>query len=378
MRLTSYTSPTAVGEVAQCAGEGWLTRPAADLSRPRGRGTAGKLTPVTRATDPAARPLDRRLCVAPMMDYTDRHCRYLLRLLSPRALLYTEMVTAQALAHGDVERLLGYDATEHPVALQLGGSDPALLARAARFGELHGYDEINLNVGCPSDRVQSGRFGACLMAEPGLVADCMRAMREAVRVPVTVKCRIGIDDRDDYEFFDRFVQTVRAAGVDVFIVHARKAHLQGLSPRENREVPPLRYEVAARLKAEHPELTVILNGGLTSAAQVREWLPRFDGVMLGRQAYQEPYLLAQLDVELLAPGLALPARESIVLRYADYVDRMLALGHRLPLMLRHVHGLYAGLPHARSWRRFVTEQGQLPGASGDVLRRSLAMFRAAA
>ena len=322
--------------------------------------------------------LNRRLCVAPMMDYTDRHCRYLLRLLSPRALLYTEMVTAQALAHGDVERLLGCDAAEHPVALQLGGSDPELLARAARLGESYGYDEINLNVGCPSDRVQSGRFGACLMAEPALVAECMRAMREAVRVPVTVKCRIGIDERDDYEFFDGFVQVVREAGVSVFIVHARKAHLQGLSPRENREIPPLRYDVAARLKAEHPELTVILNGGLKSLAQVREWLPCFDGVMLGRQAYQEPFLLAELDVALLGHGLALPAREGVVLRYADYVDRMLERGHRLPLMLRHAQGLYAGMPHARSWRRFLTEQGQQPGASGDVLRRSLQMFRATA
>jgi tRNA-dihydrouridine synthase A len=320
----------------------------------------------------------RRLCVAPMMDYTDRHCRYLLRLLSPRALLYTEMVTAQALVHGDVERLLGYDPGEHPVALQLGGSDPGLLSRAARLGADHGYDEINLNIGCPSDRVQSGRFGACLMAEPELVADCMRSMREAVTVPVTVKCRIGIDDRDDYAFFDRFVQTVRAAGVDVFIVHARKAHLQGLSPKENREIPPLRYDVPARLKAEHPELTVILNGGLKSPEQVREWLPRVDGVMLGRQAYQEPYLLAQLDRELLNPSYAPPTRAEVVLRYADYVDRMLERGHRLPLMLRHAHGLYAGLPNARSWRRFVTEQGSAPGASGDVLRRSLEMFRRAA
>jgi tRNA-dihydrouridine synthase A len=320
----------------------------------------------------------RRLCVAPMMDYTDRHCRYLLRLLSPRALLYTEMVTAQALVHGDVERLLGYDPSEHPVALQLGGSDPGLLSRAALLGAERGYDEINLNVGCPSDRVQSGRFGACLMAEPELVADCVRAMREAVTVPVTVKCRIGIDDRDDYAFFDRFVQTVRAAGVDVFIVHARKAHLQGLSPKENREIPPLRYDVPARLKAEHPELTVILNGGLKSPEQVREWLPRVDGVMLGRQAYQEPYLLAQLDRELLDPSYAPPTRAEVVLRYADYVDRMLERGHRLPLMLRHAHGLYAGLPNARSWRRFVTEQGSVPGASGDVLRRSLEMFRRAA
>src|SRR5215207_1804719 len=221
--------------------------------------------------------LDRRVCVAPMMDYTDRHCRYLLRLLSPHALLYTEMVTAQALVHGDVDRLLGFDDSEHPVALQLGGSDPHLLARAAQMGAERGYDEINLNVGCPSDRVQSGRFGACLMAEPALVAECVRAMRAVVAIPVTIKCRIGIDDRDDYEFFTHFVQTVRDAGVDVFIVHARKAHLKGLSPKENREVPPLRYDFPARLKAEQPALTVILNGGLKTAAQLRELMPSFDG-----------------------------------------------------------------------------------------------------
>jgi tRNA-dihydrouridine synthase A len=313
-----------------------------------------------------------------MMDYTDRHCRYLLRLLSPSALLYTEMVTSQALVHGDVERLLGFDATEHPVALQIGGSDPVLLARAARLGEQRGYDEVNLNVGCPSDRVQSGRFGACLMAEPALVADCVRAMREAVQIPVTVKCRIGIDDQDDYGFFERFVQTVRDAGVQVFIVHARKAYLQGLSPKENREVPPLRYDVPARLKREHPDLTVVLNGGLKSAAQMREWWPQFDGVMLGRQAYQEPYLLAQLETEFLAPGRPLPDRAAVVEAYADYVERMLGEGHRLPLMLRHAHGLYAGLPNARSWRRFLSERGQEPGAGAEVLRQSPRMFRPAA
>jgi tRNA-dihydrouridine synthase A len=323
-------------------------------------------------------PLNRRLCVAPMMDYTDRHCRYLLRLLSPRALLYTEMVTAQALAHGDVERLLGFSDEEHPVALQLGGSDTALLARAAKLGEQRGYDEINLNVGCPSDRVQSGRFGACLMAEPWLVVDCIRAMRDVVGIPVTVKCRIGIDELDDYGFFEHFVLTVREAGVDVFIVHARKAYLEGLSPKENREVPPLRYEVPARMKSEHPELTVILNGGLKTAQQVRDWLPRFDGVMLGRQAYQEPYLLAELDSELLGPGFTPPSREEVAERYADYVDAMLREGHRLPLLLRHVQGLYAGRPNARSWRRYLTEQGQQHGAGGDVLRESLRMFRAAA
>lgn len=322
--------------------------------------------------------MDRRIAVAPMMDYTDRHCRYLLRLLSPGVLLYTEMVTAQALAHGDVDRLLGFDPAEHPVALQLGGSDPDLLAQAARLGERFGYDEVNLNVGCPSDRVQSGRFGACLMAEPGLVADCVRAMREAVGVPVTVKCRIGIDDRDDYEFFANFVGTVSATGVRTFIVHARKAYLQGLSPRENREIPALRYEVPQRLKQECPELEVILNGGLRSAAQVRTWLPHFDGVMLGRQAYQDPYLLAELHHEFLDPAWPLPTREDVVARYADYVERMAGAGHRVPLMLRHAQGLYAGQPGARAWRRLLGEQGTRPGAGAEVLRDSLQAFRPAA
>jgi tRNA-dihydrouridine synthase A len=322
--------------------------------------------------------IDRRISVAPMMDYTDRHCRYLLRLVSPGALLYTEMVTAQALAHCEPEHLLGFDAAEQPVALQLGGSDPVLLARAARMGEERGYVEINLNVGCPSERVQVGNFGACLMAEPQLVADCVRAMREAVRLPVTVKCRIGIDELDDYGFFLHFVSVVREAGVSVFIVHARKAYLQGLSPKENREIPPLRYEVPWRLKQEHPDLTVILNGGLKTVGQVREWLPRFDGVMLGRQAYSEPYLLAQLHGEFVDKDWLPPVREEIVERYAEYVERMLAEGHRLPSLLRHLHGLYAGHPGARAWRRFLGEQGVRPDAGVEVLRASLRVFQQAA
>jgi tRNA-dihydrouridine synthase A len=322
--------------------------------------------------------IDRRISVAPMMDYTDRHCRYLLRLLSPGALLYTEMVTAHALTHGHVERLLAFDQAEQPVALQLGGSDPVLLARAARLGEERGYVEINLNVGCPSDRVQSGRFGACLMAEPELVADCIDAMRAVVKIPVTVKCRIGIDELDDYGFFEWFVLTVREAGVDTFIVHARKAYLDGLTPKENREIPPLRYEVPERLKREHPELTVILNGGLKTVAQVREWLPKFDGVMLGRQAYQEPYLLAELNRQFLDPSFALPAREAIVEQYADYIERRLAEGHRLSVMLRHIQGLYTGLPSARSWRRYLSEQGVQVGAGAEVLRASLRVFAQAA
>ena len=322
--------------------------------------------------------IDRRISVAPMMDYTDRHCRYLLRLVSPGALLYTEMVTAQALAHCDPEHLLGFDAAEQPVALQLGGSDPLLLARAARMGEERGYVEINLNVGCPSERVQVGNFGACLMAEPQLVADCVRAMREAVRLPVTVKCRIGIDELDDYGFFQHFVSVVREAGVSVFIVHARKAYLQGLSPKENREIPPLRYEIPWRLKQEHPDLTVILNGGLKTITQVREWLPRFDGVMLGRQAYSEPYLLAQLHGEFIDKEWLPPARHEIVERYAEYVGRMLTEGHRLPSLLRHLHGLYAGHQGARAWRRFLGEQGVRPDAGVEVLRASLRLFQQAA
>jgi len=322
--------------------------------------------------------LDRRISVAPMMDYTDRHCRYLHRLLSPGALLYTEMVAAQALAHGHLDRLLGFDPAESPVALQIGGSDPALLASAARLGEERGYAEINLNVGCPSDRVQEGNFGACLMAEPQLVSDCLVAMREAVGLPVTVKCRIGIDELDDYGFFDHFVQTVRRSGTTVFIVHARKAILEGLTPKENREIPPLRYETVARLKRENPDLTVILNGGLKSIAQVREWWGSCDGVMLGRQAYQEPYLLAELHREFVDRDWTPPAREEVVVKYAAYVGRMLAEGHRLALMLRPLHGLYAGYPGARSWRRFLAEQGNRPDAGAEVLEESLRVFRRAA
>jgi tRNA-dihydrouridine synthase A len=321
---------------------------------------------------------DWRICVAPMMDYTDRHCRYLLRLLSPSARLYSEMITAQALVHGDAGRLLAFDASEHPVALQLGGSDPVLLARAARLGADAGYDEINLNIGCPSDRVQSGYFGACLMAEPELVADCVRAMREAVGVPVTVKCRIGIDELDDYAFLEHFVATVERGGCAVFIVHARKAILQGLTPKENREIPPLRYEIPALLKRERPHLCVVLNGGLGSVAEVRRWLPQFDGAMLGRAVYDNPYLLAELHSALVDPGAPLPSRQMVVARYADYVAARLAEGHRLPQMLRHVQGLYMGIAGARSWRRYLGEQARRPDADERVLHESLPLVERAA
>ena len=322
--------------------------------------------------------MNRLINVAPMMDYTDRHCRYLLRLINPSALLYTEMVSAQAVLQGDSERLLGFDPAEHPVALQLGGSSPDLLAHAARLGEERGYDEINLNVGCPSDRVQQGRFGACLMAEPGLVAECTAAMIETVEIPVTVKCRIGLNGRHEYEFLEKFVSAVSSSGVSVFVVHARSAYLQGLNPTQTREIHPLSYDIVQRLKREYPELTVVLNGGLQRVEQVREWIPHFDGVMLGRRAYQEPWILAQLHESLGMPGVAAPNREAVVMQYADYVQGMQRQGHRLPLMLRHILGLYAGLPGARAWRRYLSEESRRPGATANVLRHSIDLFSRAA
>jgi tRNA-dihydrouridine synthase A len=263
-----------------------------------------------------------------MMDWTDRHCRYFLRLLSPGAQLYTEMVTAAAIHHGDHAQLLEFDVSEHPVALQVGGSDPGLMAEAARRGAEFGYDEININVGCPSDRVQSGQFGACLMARPEVVADCLRAMRSEVDIPVTVKTRIGIDDEDSYEFLGRFVDIQRDAGCRKFIVHARVAILEGLSPKENRTVPPLRYERVFQLKQDLPELEIILNGGIASVEQVAEVLEYVDGVMIGRQAYHDPYLLAKLE-QHFNPGWSPPDRHSIVLRMIPYIERELARGERL-------------------------------------------------
>jgi tRNA-dihydrouridine synthase A len=326
--------------------------------------------------------LDRRVCVAPMMDYTDRHCRYFLRLLSPGALLYTEMITAAAIVRGNANRLLEFDSAEHPVALQLGGSDPRELAAAARIGASFGYDEINLNCGCPSDRVQSGRFGACLMAEPALVAECMRAMRAVTDVPVTVKCRIGIDPmpehvRDQDAFLQEFVATVAGAGCEVFIMHARQAVLKGLSPKENREIPPLRYDVVRGLRAQFPSLTFILNGGVQSVEEARGHLEHFDGVMLGREAYHNPYVLALLHQAIVDPQWTLPDREEVIARYTQYVAARVAEGHRLRGMVRHVHGLYAGMPRVRSWRRFLSEQSAQPAANAEMLLEALRIVRAA-
>lgn len=310
-----------------------------------------------------------------MMDYTDRHCRYLMRLLTPSALLYTEMVTDKALLHGDPERLLAFSAAEQPVALQLGGSEPADLARAANLGEQFGYREINLNCGCPSDRVKSGRFGACLMGEPERVRDCVAAMREAVALPVTVKCRIGIEPGmgtlGDLDYLGGFISKVMESGCDTFVIHARRAVLSGLSPKENREIPPLRYEVAAAIKQQWPHLQIILNGGLKWVDDCLQQLRCFDGVMIGREAYQNPWLLAQLHQALL-PGAGLPERSDVVRQYAEYAAAQVSAGERGNQLIRHVLGLYHSLPGGRSWRRYLTE-GVISG--GDVRQLLLESLR---
>ncbi|MFD0986807.1 tRNA dihydrouridine(20/20a) synthase DusA [Methyloligella solikamskensis] len=320
--------------------------------------------------------LDRhRLAVAPMMEWTDRHCRFFLRLISPRTYLYTEMVTADAVIHGDRERLLGFDQSEHPVALQLGGSDPERLSEAARIGEGFGYEEINLNIGCPSDRVQSGRFGACLMAEPLLVADCVSAMGKAVSVPVTVKCRIGIDDQDTEESLDRFIDTVADAGCESFFVHARKAWLEGLSPKENRDIPPLDYERVYRLKARRPELEIVINGGIATVADAQSHLGHVDGVMLGRAAYHDPYVLAEAEQALFDPAGEQPSRVEILERFLPYAESQLSKGIRLQQLTRHLLGLFHGRPKARAYRRLIAERAHLDGAGLEVLEDAIAMMR---
>jgi tRNA-dihydrouridine synthase A len=299
--------------------------------------------------------LDRRFSVAPMMDWTTRHCRAFHRVLSKGALLYTEMVTADALIHGDPQRLIGFDACEHPVALQLGGSDPDKLAQATRIGAAFGYDEINLNVGCPSDRVQSGRFGACLMREPTLVAECMMAIREATTLPVTVKNRLGVDEQEPRESLFAFTDTVMASGVDVFIVHARKAWLKGLSPKDNREIPPLDYEIVRDLKRAHPKLTIILNGGLTTIEQVKAQMIGLDGVMLGRAAYHDPAILGHVDAQLLDKDTGIVTPEAAFTAFRPYVAARLSEGVPLHAMTRHMLGLFMGKPGARLYRRTLAE-----------------------
>ncbi len=312
-----------------------------------------------------------------MMDWTDRHCRSLHRVLSARALLYTEMVTTGAVLHGDRERLLGYDPAEHPVALQLGGSEPAELAQAARIGEDLGYDEINLNVGCPSDRVQSGRFGACLIREPELVAECMAAINAAVKVPATVKCRIGVDDQDPEESLFSLVDLCAKAGVSVFIVHARKAWLKGLSPKENRDVPPLDYPLVYRLKRERPGLHVSINGGVASLDEAKAHLEHVDGVMLGRAAYHTPDILGAADRRIFGEDAADVGPFEAVERYRPYMAGELARGVHLAAMTRHMLGLFHGRPGARAWRRILTVHGVKPGAGLEVLDAALEAVSAA-
>ncbi|MBA3582563.1 MAG: tRNA dihydrouridine(20/20a) synthase DusA [Gammaproteobacteria bacterium] len=314
--------------------------------------------------------IDRRFSVAPMMDWTDKHCRYLLRLMFPEALLYTEMVVTGAILYGERARFLDFNAAEHPLALQLGGSDPAEMAACARIAQDWGYNEVNINVGCPSDRVQAGIFGACLMAQPQRVADCVRAMRDQVEIPVTVKCRLGIDDMDDYDDLRRFVDHVAAAGCEVFIVHARKAWLQGLSPKENREVPPLMYDNVYRLKRERTDLSITINGGIKTVDDCVEHLNHVDGVMIGREVYNNPFAL--LDVRRQIFGATnLPSRVEIVERYIPYIESQLANDVFLKYMTRPMLGLFQGMPGARHWRRYICEQVCNKTAGINVLHNAL-------
>ncbi|MGH6683115.1 MAG: tRNA dihydrouridine(20/20a) synthase DusA [Pseudolabrys sp.] len=309
-----------------------------------------------------------------MMEWTDRHCRFFHRLLTRRALIYTEMLTTAAVLRGDRARLLGFDPFEHPVALQLGGSEPSALAAAARIGADFGYGEINLNVGCPSDRVQEGRFGACLMAEPALVADGVAAMKAAVKIPVTVKCRLGIDEQDPEQSLFAFAEAVKAAGADALIVHARKAWLKGLSPRENREVPPLDYKIVHRLKATHPDFEIVLNGGIATIEQAAEQLAQVDGVMMGRAAYQEPWRLLAVDPMLFGDDPPFSNARDAGLAIVPYIEGQLAKGARLHAITRHVLGLFRAVPGARTFRRHLATEAVKSGASASVMTDALALM----
>ncbi len=314
--------------------------------------------------------IDRTLSIAPMLNWTDRFDRYFLRLISRHVLLYTEMITTAALLHGDQDYLLAYDPTEHPVAVQLGGSDPAALAECAKLCEEHGYDEVNLNLGCPSDRVQSGRFGACLMIEPALVSDCIRAMVEAVNIPVTLKSRIGIDEHDRYEVLSQLVEQVSAAGCQNFIVHARKAWLKGLSPKENRDIPPLQYERVYRLKRDFPELKISINGGIKGLDQAAQQLQFVDGVMIGREAYHNPWILAEADRRFYQDEHPIPSRHQILEQLMPFVEHELGQGVKLHQITRHILGLFQGQPGARAWRRHLSENAHLKGAGPEVIQQA--------
>ena len=314
-------------------------------------------------------------CIAPMLDWTDRHCRYFHRLLTKQSLLYTEMVTTGALLHGEKQRFLSFNKAENPVAFQLGGSDPDALASCARIVEEAGYDEVNLNVGCPSDRVQNGRFGACLMADPDLVALCVSAMQEMVSIPVTVKCRIGIDEKDSYGELSHFISTVADAGCKTFIIHARKAWLSGMSPKQNRDVPPLRYDVVYQLKNDFPELKLILNGGVISLGQTKEILQYVDGVMMGREAYHNPFLLAEVDNQFFKKTEQIKTRHEVVLELIPYINQHLLEGGRLNHITRHILGLFQGVPGARAWRRILSEKSPVKGADSSVVLDALSFIK---
>lgn len=318
---------------------------------------------------------DRTISIAPMLDWTDRHERYFLRLISTRALLYTEMVTTGAIIHGDQDRHLAFDPAEQPVALQLGGSNPADLATCAAIGAGYGYQEINLNVGCPSDRVQNGRFGACLMAEPDTVAECVGAMKEATNLPVTVKNRIGIDDLDSYDHLTNFIGTVAGGGCETFIIHARKAWLTGLSPKENRTIPPLQYDLVYRLKRDFPALEIIINGGIQSTDEIDEHLRHVDGVMIGREAYQNPYFLAQIDSRYFGVRDDAPERRDVVENFLPYIDREMKKGVPLKSITRHMLGLFQGRPGARAWRRHISENAHLEGSDTKILTEAAGKVR---
>ena len=328
--------------------------------------------------------LNSRLSIAPMMDLTDRHCRYFHRQISQHTLLYTEMITTGALLHGDVERHLVYNDEEHPVALQLGGSEPKDLAKCAKLGVDYGYDEINLNCGCPSNRVQKGAFGACLMKEPDLVADCVSAMKDAVDIPVTVKCRIGVDDQDDYQDLFTFAEKLAAIKVDSLTVHARKAWLEGLSPKQNREVPPLQYDRVYQLKADLPNLPIMINGGIETISQAEEHLKHLDGVMIGRSAYYNPWLLADADARIFndisnqtgnKQSHVAKDEFDLVERMYPYIDRQLTQGIKLAAVSRHLLGLFTGQPGARQFRRVISESAHLPGAGVEVIERALTQIK---
>lgn len=315
--------------------------------------------------------LDRTFCVAPMMEWTDRHCRYFHRLISQNAVLYTEMVTTGALIHGDSERFLRFSDQEHPIALQLGGSNPEDLAQCTQLAEKYGYDEVNLNVGCPSDRVQNNMIGACLMAHPQLVAECLTKMQQHVTIPVTIKHRLGIDDMDSYEELREFIVTVKESGCSTFIIHARKAILQGLSPKENRDIPPLKYEWVYQIKREFPELEIIINGGIKTIEECRDHLKHLDGVMVGREAYQNPYMMAEVDSALYGFKHNTADRKEIIEQMLPYIEQQLKQGAYLGHMTRHMLGLFHSQKGGRQFRRYISENAHRPGADINVLKQAL-------